>query len=76
MQAKVRQMILDEEQNARELEQQIADMQGEQHYQLQQNSPYILALLHHNSRPHLGLAISEQVLIPCTTAALTQHNTS
>jgi hypothetical protein len=44
MQAKVRQMILDEEQNARELEQQIADMQGEHHYQLQQNSPYILVV--------------------------------
>jgi hypothetical protein len=29
MQAKVRQMILDEEQKARELKQQIADMQGE-----------------------------------------------
>jgi hypothetical protein len=32
MQAKVRQMILDEEQKARELEQQIADMQGEGPY--------------------------------------------
>jgi hypothetical protein len=29
MQAKVRQMILDEEQKAKELEQQIADMRGE-----------------------------------------------
>jgi hypothetical protein len=41
MQAKVRQMILDEEQKARELEQQITDMQGEGHHQIQQNSPYI-----------------------------------
>jgi hypothetical protein len=43
MQAKVRQMILDEEQKARELEQQIADMQDEGHHQMQQNSPYIPA---------------------------------
>jgi hypothetical protein len=35
MQAKVRQMILDEEQKDKELEQQIADMQGEGHHQLQ-----------------------------------------
>jgi hypothetical protein len=34
MQAKVRQMILDEEQKARELEQQIADMQGEDQYHM------------------------------------------
>jgi hypothetical protein len=41
MQAKVRQMILDEEQKAKELEQQIADMQGEGHHQLQQNPLHI-----------------------------------
>jgi hypothetical protein len=35
MQAKVVQMILDEEQKAKELEQQIAHMQGEGHHQLQ-----------------------------------------
>jgi hypothetical protein len=35
MQAKVRQMILDEEQRARELEQEIALMQGEGPYNLQ-----------------------------------------
>jgi hypothetical protein len=35
MQAKVRQMILDEEQKAQELEQQIANMQGEGPYLLQ-----------------------------------------
>jgi hypothetical protein len=35
MQAKIRQMILDEEQKARELEQQIADIQGEGPYHLQ-----------------------------------------
>jgi hypothetical protein len=40
MQAKVRQMILDEEQKARELEQQIADMQGEGSHHMQQ-SPII-----------------------------------
>jgi hypothetical protein len=34
MQAKVRQMILDEEQKAREMEQQIAQMQGEGRHQL------------------------------------------
>jgi hypothetical protein len=44
MQAKVRQMILDEEQKARELEQQVADMQGEGRHQMQQNSPYIPAM--------------------------------
>jgi hypothetical protein len=43
MQPKVRQMILDEEQKARELEQQIADKQGEGRHQMQQNSPYIPA---------------------------------
>jgi hypothetical protein len=37
-------MILDEEQKAREVEQQIADMQGEGHHQLQLNPPYILAV--------------------------------
>jgi hypothetical protein len=36
MQAKVRQMILDEEQKAQELEQQIADMQCEGPYHMQQ----------------------------------------
>jgi hypothetical protein len=35
MQAKVRQMILDEEQKARELEQQITDMQGKDPYHMQ-----------------------------------------
>jgi hypothetical protein len=35
MQAKVRQMILDEEQKARELEQQIVDMQGEGPHHMQ-----------------------------------------
>jgi hypothetical protein len=40
MQAKVRQMILDEEQKARELEQQIPDMQGEGSHHMQQ-SPLI-----------------------------------
>jgi hypothetical protein len=35
MQAKVRQMILDEEQKARELQQQIAYMQGEGPYHMQ-----------------------------------------
>jgi hypothetical protein len=35
MQAKVRQMILDEEQKARELEQEIALMQGEGPYNMQ-----------------------------------------
>jgi hypothetical protein len=35
MQAKVRKKILDEEQKARELEQQIADMQGEGPYHMQ-----------------------------------------
>jgi hypothetical protein len=40
MQAKVRQMILDEEQKARELEQQIADMQGEDSHHMQ-HSPLI-----------------------------------
>jgi hypothetical protein len=35
MQAKVRQMILDEEQKARELEQQITEMQGEGPYHMQ-----------------------------------------
>jgi hypothetical protein len=34
MQAKVRQMILDEEQKVRELEQQIVDMQGEGSHQM------------------------------------------
>jgi hypothetical protein len=34
-QAKVRQMILDEEQKARELEQEITDIQSEGHYHLQ-----------------------------------------
>jgi hypothetical protein len=34
MQAKVRQMILDEEQKDKELEQQIPDIQGEGHNQL------------------------------------------
>jgi hypothetical protein len=43
MQAKVRKMILDEEHKARELEQQIAHMQGEGH-QLQWNPPYIQAV--------------------------------
>jgi hypothetical protein len=40
MQAKIRQMILDEEQKARELEQQIADIQGEGPHHLQ-HSPLI-----------------------------------
>jgi hypothetical protein len=44
MQAKVRQMILDEEQKARELEQQIADMQGEGSHHMQQNPPHILVI--------------------------------
>jgi hypothetical protein len=35
MQAKIGQMILDEEQKARELKQQIADIQGEGPYYLQ-----------------------------------------
>ena len=35
MQAKIRQMILDEEQKAQELEQQIANMQGEGPYHMQ-----------------------------------------
>ena len=43
MHAKVRQMILDEEQKARELEQQIAYMQGKDCHQLQKNAPYIPA---------------------------------
>jgi hypothetical protein len=34
MQAKVKQMILDDEQKAKELEQQIADMQGEDPHHL------------------------------------------
>jgi hypothetical protein len=37
-------MILDEEQKASELEQQLADMQGEGHHQLQQNPAYIPAV--------------------------------
>jgi hypothetical protein len=41
MQDKVRQMILDEEKKARELEKQIADMQCEDRHQFQQNAPYI-----------------------------------
>jgi hypothetical protein len=40
MQAKIRQMILDEEQKAQELEQQIANMQGEGPYHLQRG-PFI-----------------------------------
>ena len=39
MQAKVRQMIQDEEQRARELEQEIALMQGEGQYNLQHGLP-------------------------------------
>jgi hypothetical protein len=35
MQAKIRQMILDKEQRARELEQQIADIQGEGPHHMQ-----------------------------------------
>jgi hypothetical protein len=35
MQAKVRQMILDDEQKAQEVEQQMADMQGEGPYHMQ-----------------------------------------
>jgi hypothetical protein len=41
MQAKVKQMILDEERKAKELEQQIADMQGEGRHQLQHNPLHI-----------------------------------
>jgi hypothetical protein len=41
MQAKVRQMILDEEQKAKELEQQIVDMQGEDPHHQQQNPFHI-----------------------------------
>jgi hypothetical protein len=92
MQAKVKETILDEEQKTRELEQLIADMQGEGSHQMQQNSPYIPVItpttfqginyldershLHHNFRLHLGLTTSEQELIPTTMVAPTQHNTS
>jgi hypothetical protein len=34
-------MILNEEQKAREIEQKIADMYGEDSHQMQQNPPYI-----------------------------------
>jgi hypothetical protein len=44
MQAKVRQIILDEEHKAKELEQQIRDMQGEAPHQLQQNALHIPVL--------------------------------
>ena len=44
MQAKVRQKILDEEQKAKELEQQIAHMQDKGHHQLQQNPIHIPVL--------------------------------
>jgi hypothetical protein len=40
MQAKVRQMIQDEEQRARELEQEIALMQSEGPYNLQRGPPH------------------------------------
>jgi hypothetical protein len=45
MQAKVRQMIQDEEQRARELEQEITLMQGEGQYNLQRGPPAPLAPL-------------------------------
>jgi hypothetical protein len=44
MHAKVSQMILDEEQKDKQLEQQVADMQGEGHHQLQQNPLHILVM--------------------------------
>ena len=44
MQARVRQMILDEEQKAKELEQQIIDMQGGDPHHHQQNHVHILVL--------------------------------
>jgi hypothetical protein len=44
MQAKVKQMILDGEQKAKELEQQITYMQDEGHHQLQQNPLHIPVL--------------------------------
>jgi hypothetical protein len=44
MQAKFRQMILDEEQKAKELEQQIVDMQGEVPHHQQHNPLHIPAI--------------------------------
>jgi hypothetical protein len=72
---------LDEEQKARELEQQITDMQGEALSSLQPLSRGLItstskAHLHHSIRPHLGLAILEQVLTLSTSAAQTQTSTS
>ena len=48
MQAKVRQMILDEEQKARELEQEIADIQSEGSYNLQRGPHAALVAFQQN----------------------------
>ena len=88
MQAKVRQMVLDEEQKARELEQQIVDMQGEGPYHMHRGpliTPATFQGINYLDErsplaPQLQASpwptILEQVLTPSTTTAQTQPSTS
>jgi hypothetical protein len=92
MQAKVRQLILDEEQKAKELEQQSTDTQSEGHHELQQYPLHIPVLTpatfqglnYLDERSPLAPQLQASPwpnnfmvsTYPSTTAAPTQHSTS